>query len=160
MRRASFLLAGVAVLAVLGWKVWDAEALIARGDEVMLALAPVDPRSLMQGDYMRLAWALERETIRLDGSEDAIVLGFDERRVGRFRRLADGGAPAADERIFRVRRSPVGDGVMVEPHSFLFEEGRADLYAKARYGIFRVDADGRHLLVGLADADARRIDPR
>ena len=160
MRRTLFLLASVVVFAVLGWKVWDAEALIARGEEVLLALAPVDPRSLMQGDYMRLSWALERETIRLDASAGAVVLGFDGRRVGEFRRIAGWGTPAADEMLFRVTRAPSGEHVVVEPHSFLFQEGHAALYEAARYGIFRVDADGRHLLVGLADADARRIDPR
>lgn len=159
MRRTLFLLVSAAVFAVLGWKVWDAEALIARGDEVLLALAPVDPRSLMQGDYMRLAWDLEREKIRLDAASGAIVLGLDARRIGRFRRVADRVEPAADERIFRVGRAHSGEHVVVEPHSFLFEEGRAALYEKARYGIFRVDDAGRHLLVGLADAEARRIDP-
>ncbi|MCE1238082.1 MAG: GDYXXLXY domain-containing protein [Hyphomicrobiales bacterium] len=159
MRRTLFLLASAAVFAVLGWKVWDAEALIARGDEVLLALAPVDPRSLMQGDYMRLAFDLERETIRLDAASGAVVLALDARRVARFRRIAGWGAMGADETVFRVGRAPSGDHVVVEPHSFLFEEGRAGLYEKARYGVFRVDADGRHLLVGLADAEARRIDP-
>lgn len=160
MRRTLFLLASAAVFSVLGWKVWDAEALIARGEEVLLALAPVDPRSLMQGDYMRLAWALERETIRLDAPAGAVVLGVDDRRIGHYRRVTGWGTPEADERIFRVGRAPSGDRVVVEPHSFLFEEGRATLYATARYGIFRVDRDGRHLLVGLADAEARRIEPK
>lgn len=160
MRRALFLLASIAVFAALGRQVWRAEALIARGDVVLLELAPVDPRSLMQGDYMRLAWALERETIRLDAPEGAVVLGVDDRRVGRFRRIAGWGAPSADEMVFNVRRAASRERVVVEPHSFLFEEGRAGLYEAARFGIFRVDADGRHLLVGLADADARRIDPR
>ena len=35
-----------------------------------------------------------------------------------------------------------------------------DAYAKAKYGIFRVDAEGRHLLSGLADGEGVRIDPK
>ena len=42
----------------------------------------------------------------------------------------------------------------------IFQEGDADLYAGARYGIFRVDAGGRHLLTGMADTEAKRIGTR
>ncbi|MCG5233732.1 GDYXXLXY domain-containing protein [Xanthobacter oligotrophicus] len=160
MRRALFLAAGLVVLVTLGWSVRDFEALTASGDMVLLELAPADPRSLIQGDYMRLAYAVERQEIHLDAPAGTIILGLDERRIGRFRRLGSTVAHGPGETAFRVRRTASGDGVTVEPHSFLFQEGQADLYAKARYGIFRVDAGGRHLLVGLADADARKIEPR
>ncbi|MDI4655224.1 GDYXXLXY domain-containing protein [Xanthobacter autotrophicus] len=137
-RRALFLAAGLAVLATLGWSVRDFEALMASGEVVLLDLAPA---------------------IHLDAPAGTIILGLDEQRVGRFRRLGSTGAPGEGETAFRVRRAASGDGVTVEPHSFLFQEGQADLYAKAKYGLFRVDASGRHLLVGLADADARKIEP-
>lgn len=160
-RRLLFLAAGVAVLGALGWSVRDFEALKTSGQEVLLALAPADPRSLIQGDYMRLAYALELEAIALDTpAAGTIILGLDERRVGRFSRLGSSGPPGPGEVAFRVRRGPLGGVVTIEPHSFLFQEGQGDLYARARYGIFRVDATGRHLLVGLADAEARPIAPR
>ncbi|WP_333825032.1 GDYXXLXY domain-containing protein [Pinisolibacter sp.] len=162
MRRTLFLLAGVAVAAVLGSAVWRAEALLASGDEVLLELAPVDPRSLMQGDYMRLAWAMERETIALpeETTTATIVLALDPKRVGRYRRLLSEGAPGADEHAFQVRRGRFGERFEIEPHSFLFQEGHAAAYAKAKYGIFRVDIAGRHLLAGLADGEGVRIDPK
>ncbi|MFG1345211.1 GDYXXLXY domain-containing protein [Xanthobacter autotrophicus DSM 431] len=158
MRRVLFLVAGLAVLAVLGWSVRDFETLLASGEVVLLQLAPADPRSLMQGDYMRLAYALERERIDLDAPAGAIILALDARRIGSFRRSV--GAPGPGEVAFKVGRSTAGDGVVIEPHSFLFQEGHAELYARARYGIFHVDRNGRHLLIGLADADARKIEPR
>lgn len=160
VRRALFLVAGIAVLGALGWSVRDFERLLASGEVVLLELAPADPRSLMQGDYMRLAYALERQPIRLDASARTIILGLDDRRVGSFRRLGDTGAPGPGELVFRVGRDASDEGAVVAPHSFLFQEGQADLYTRARYGIFRVDPGGRHLLVGLADADARKIEPR
>lgn len=158
-RRGLFLAAGIGVLGVLGWSVLSAERLLASGQEVLLELAPVDPRSLMQGDYMRLAYALEREPIALGASSGTLILGLDARRVGRFRRLAAAGPPGPGEVAFAVRGDPSARRVQVEPHSFLFQEGHGDRYAAARYGIFRVEPGGRHLLVGLADAEARRIDP-
>jgi uncharacterized membrane-anchored protein len=162
MRRILFLLAGLGVLALLGLQVRDAEALIASGEVVLLDLAPVDPRSLMQGDYMRLSFAIERQVKTSDdeGADPApaVILALDDRRVGTFRRFAAEGGAGPGEQAFRVRRD--GTTIRIEPHSFLFQEGRADDFAKAKFGIFRVDASGRHLLVGLADAEAKRIDPQ
>jgi uncharacterized membrane-anchored protein len=136
----------------------DAEALIATGEVVMLELAPVDPRSLMQGDYMRLAYAIERQTIATDDPAPTLILTVDGRGVATFARLAKDGAAGPGERAFAAKRQSWGDHITVEPHSFLFQEGRADEFAKARYGIFRVAPTGRHLLVGLADRDGRRIE--
>lgn len=158
MRRILHALLAVAVFAALGWNVWRSEALIAAGDEVLLALAPVDPRSLMQGDYMRLRFDIERTSTDLSGAERTIVLALDTARIGRFARHASEGAPGPGEIAFQVARAR-GGGLSIEPHSFLFQEGTADAYAKAKYGIFRVAPDGRHLLVGLADENARRIEP-
>lgn len=160
MRRILFLLASVAVFALLGREVLEAETLSKEGEIVLMALAPVDPRSLMQGDYMRLAFAMEREvTIEAPG-DHRIVVGLDARRVASFKRIADATPPAADERLFTVKGGAWRTGIAIEPHSFLFQEGRADDFAKAKFGVFRVAADGRHLLVALAGADGLAIGPR
>ena len=51
--------------------IWQREQLLGSGRVVILELAPVDPRSLMQGDYMALTFAAGREVTRLrDGSRD------------------------------------------------------------------------------------------
>ena len=42
------------MLPVANVGIWQKEQLIAHGQPVFVELAPVDPRSLMQGDYMRL----------------------------------------------------------------------------------------------------------
>ena len=42
------------VLLVANVGIWQKEQLIVKGDAIFVALEPVDPRSLMQGDYMRL----------------------------------------------------------------------------------------------------------
>jgi uncharacterized membrane-anchored protein len=42
------------VLVVANLGIWQKEDLVANGQPVFVALAPVDPRSLLQGDYMRL----------------------------------------------------------------------------------------------------------
>jgi uncharacterized membrane-anchored protein len=160
MKRVILVLSALGVFGLLGREVVEAEALIRGGDVVLLELAPVDPRSLIQGDYMRLSWAVEREASdALDGRRVA-VLAIDGRGVARFRRLHDGGALAGDERLFEISGQASRNRLVVEPHSFLFQEGRSDDFARAKYGVFRVAATGRHLLVGLAGADGVPIGPR
>jgi hypothetical protein len=54
-------LTAVATLGLVNVQIWEKETVIARGQPVFVELAPVDPRSLMQGDYMRLAYRGPRD---------------------------------------------------------------------------------------------------
>jgi uncharacterized membrane-anchored protein len=57
-------LALVALLIILGlvnWSIAGKEKALTEGKIVYLELAPVDPRSLMQGDYMALHFHLADE---------------------------------------------------------------------------------------------------
>lgn len=47
------------LLAVINVDIASKERQLAEGTVLRFALAPVDPRSLMQGDYMALAYAVE-----------------------------------------------------------------------------------------------------
>ena len=59
--RAALALSIALVLGLAAWSVLGFETLLRQGRTVYLELAPVDPRSLMQGDYMALSYQLERE---------------------------------------------------------------------------------------------------
>ena len=62
--RVPIWLVGVFVIALLGavnYKVQQFEDVLATGKPVVLKIAPVDPRSLMQGDYMVLNYAILSE---------------------------------------------------------------------------------------------------
>ena len=39
------------ILLAVNWSIYKQEQVLAQGKTVLLKLAPVDPRSLMQGDY-------------------------------------------------------------------------------------------------------------
>ena len=160
MRRLVALLAGLAILAAVNYGVHQREQLLATGRVVLLELAPVDPRSLMQGDYMALRFAAavaafgggRTETQTADGH---LVLRLDGRGVGEFARFDDGSSLAADEvrMRYRVRAGRPKFGT----NAFFFEEGTADRYADARYGEIRVDAEGEAILTGLRDRDLRPL---
>ncbi len=153
MRKLVLVVTGLAVLVFVNVIVFQRERLLEHGRVVRLELAPVDPRSLMQGDYMALEFAVAREAapqVRGAGSTGgALVLTIDERGVGRFLRRDDGTslAPAEARLRYRLRN----DRVRLATDAWFFEEGQADAFAAARYGEFRVAPDGEALLARMLD---------
>ena len=169
MRMKLTLALGLVVLVFLNFKIYRKELFIESAEEVYFELAPVDPRSLMQGDYMRLNYRImenlrkEFERIRSAGEieiPDAgkIVVRLDERRVAFFKSLSDGSPLAEDERLLHYSRSSRWR-VHIVSESFLFEEGQGEAYEKARYGVFKLGKDGRTILRALADENLVRIRP-
>lgn len=162
-RRPALWLAGAAALTLLvaNVAIWQKEALIARGDKVFVRLAPADPRSLMQGDYMRLNFSvpLTDQVPPAAGARRPFVVGKrDARGVAEFLRVADGDAPLAPGE-FRVELTPRDGRWTFVTDAWYFREGDAARWEQARFGEFRVDARGRALLVGLADEKLQAIQP-
>ncbi len=146
---AGIALSLVAVLAVANAGIWQKERLIATGRPVFVELAPVDPRSMMQGDYMQLNFRLP-DTDRLEvltSRRPQVVARLDANGVATPLRLHDGGALAPDE--LRIDLTPKNGRWVLVSDAWFFSEGEAERWARARYGEFRVDASGGALLVGL-----------
>ena len=153
MRKAIALVAGLAVLAFANFGIYQRELLVTRGRIVLLKLSPVDPRSLMQGDYMRLNYEAADQAFpwqrRSDLADGHIVVGLDGRNVGHFRRFADRRPLGPDEILLRYRIR--GGQPRLATDAYFFEEGQASAFANAAYGEFRVAADGEMILTGLRD---------
>ncbi|MCO5343877.1 GDYXXLXY domain-containing protein [Aeromonas veronii] len=154
-RQLALLLSGLAILAGINATVWRYEHAMSRGEVVLLRLAPVDPRSLMQGDYMRLNYEIARELTSRDAratqnkGSDTLVIRLDAHQVATL--VADGKPDrlASDERLLQVHQSE--RQWQIGPDAYFFEEGTGEQYEAARYGEFRLQADGKTLLVGLRD---------
>ena len=165
MRSAIALISCVAVLALVNFSIAGKERQLESGKVVYLELAPLDPRSLMQGDYMALRFKIANDALpamdrsqpsgvrRLPGQGDLatadgrIVAALDAGSVATYRRLDDGTPLAQDEILLRYR---VREGqIKFATNAFFFQEGTAKRYEGARYGEFRVAADGELLLTGL-----------
>lgn len=159
MRKAIALLAGLAILAFVNFGIYQRELLLTEGRIVLLQLAPVDPRSLMQGDYMRLNFDVAVRAFPFESrnrlSDGHIVVALDGRHVGQFRRLADGKPLAPDEVALRYRVRAGQPNFAT--NAFFFEEGQARAYETARYGEFRVANDGEMILTGLRDDRFRQL---
>ena len=165
MPGAAWLLsAGLLALLVVNAGIWQKQRLISEGKAIFVALAPVDPRSLMQGDFMRLNYELGADInaaglYRLGAARPQLVLKIDARGVGSAQRLHEPGtALAADEQL--VELSPRSGGWTLVSDAWFFREGDGARWQAAKYGEFRVRPDGQALLVGLADAELRRIEPK
>ena len=144
-------------LAVPGYVVASKEQVLRAGQSVLLRLRPVDPRSLIQGDYMILAYALADELREREGlpRSGALVVRLDADGVAAFVRLDDGRALARDEQRLRFRLR--GEQLRLGAESFFFPEGTAERYAGAAFGEVIADERGESVLVALRDAQRRRL---
>ncbi|WLQ12375.1 GDYXXLXY domain-containing protein [Hahella aquimaris] len=153
------------VLLVCNGLIIAKERLLASGETVLLELAPRDPRSIMQGDYMRLRYSLVREINNALGdqadvatADGYVIATLDEDKVARFQRLAqsaDEAGPSEVAMLFRIR----GGRIKIASDAFFFQEGFGEFYESARYGEVKVSPGGDVLLVGLRDREKRPLQP-
>lgn len=156
-------LTAACTLAVANIGIAQKERTIAQGRKVFVELAPVDPRSLMQGDYMRLNFRLpsedrdsEKEDLR--GGRLYAIGKLDAQGVVQWLRTGQASEPLAPgEQRFEL--TPRGGRWTLVTDAWYFREGDGQRWEQARYGEFRVEPDGRALLVGMADAQLRPIVP-
>ncbi|MDZ7645452.1 MAG: GDYXXLXY domain-containing protein [Woeseiaceae bacterium] len=161
VRTAVLFATAALILVVVNIQIVGKERIVQSGTTVLLPLAPRDPRSLLQGDYMALRYAMAGDVgdaARAAGVTDgAIVVELGDDNVARFAGLHDGRPLAARHHLLRFRKR--GDTVRLASDAFFFEEGEGASYRDARYGELRVDADGAAVLVGLRDADGMPLVP-
>lgn len=142
----------VFVLAFVNWNIYQTEQDLTQGEVIYFDLAPLDPRSLIQGDYMVLFYRIEDEAaadIPDSIEEGQIVARLDEDHVARYERLYEGGELAENERLIRFDTDV--DGLNIGVESFFFQEGLGNTYANARYAEIRLTDGGGVLLVELVN---------
>ena len=157
------------ILGVVNWSIFEKEKHLDGGRIVYLDLAPVDPRSLMQGDYMALRFKLADEIYKVlpkaetqkrwrhdvNAVDGYAIVTVDERSIGLFKNIYIEQVLSEDEVLmrYRVRNS----AVKFATNGFFFQEGHGKYYESARYGQFRVDDKGELLLVGMYDKDLVKL---
>ena len=148
----------ILLLGYFNWSVYQKEQTLKYGQLVLLQLAPVDPRSLMQGDYMRLNYK-EASSDLLNKQTDTrgyAILRTDSNQVGEIVRLQNTLEPVNDNELV-IKYKIINRLLFLGAESFFFEEGQDTLYQKAVYGGLKVDDKGQSLLVGLYDEDFHLI---
>ena len=151
----------VAVLGVANMDILQKEAIIRDGTRFVVALRPVDPRSLMQGDYMTLSFTPQGGSdadLFADYSHRYVELAPDAQGVYHFRRTLPQIVPPSQPGNVVVRyRRQMDERVLFVTDAYFFPEGQGDHFARARYGEFRVNQDGVALLTGLLDEMQNRL---
>jgi len=147
------------ILTMANLQIAGKEEIVSEGRTILLRLAPVDPRSLMQGDYMALRYRMTNDVLRaVRGSEvrDGIaIVQLDDLGAASFVSLYDGQQLTAAQAVLQFRKR--GESVRVASDAFFFEEGLSGAYAGAIYGEVRVDASGSAVLTGLRDREGQRL---
>ncbi|MEZ0261625.1 MAG: GDYXXLXY domain-containing protein [Alphaproteobacteria bacterium] len=175
-RTIAFAACALLTLCAFGYGIAEKEMIKANSQTVLMELAPVDPRSLMQGDYMVLRYKAA-ENIPVPAGMNLIragglpfhgdyntphrgyaVFAPDASGIARYIRIDDEKTPLQQGQ-FKMRFHAQYGRARIVPDSFMFQEGLRATYQPARFGIFKVDDRGRVLLTGLADADHKEITP-
>jgi len=155
MKKILFWATPLLVLVAVNLLIVNKEDTLARGHTVLLRLAPADPRSLIQGDYMVLRYAIAREISKAQMEDKGcIVVSLDANDVAKFVRIHRGESLHTGDRLLFYRNR---GGLRLGAESFMFQEGDAALYAQARYGELKVDESGASVMIGLRGDDFRPL---
>jgi len=158
------------ILGLVNGSIYKKEDHLANGEIVYLDLAPVDPRSLMQGDYMALRFKIGTEIYNAlpkmdeyqgwqhsaDASDGYVIVKKDEKNIGTYKALYSDQVLSDDEVLmqYRIRNG----SVKFATDAFFFQEGQAEVFQPARYGQFRIDKSGELLLVAMFDKDLNKLE--
>jgi uncharacterized membrane-anchored protein len=156
-------------LILVNLSIFQKEQHLADGQTVLLKLAPVDPRSLMQGDYMALRFEIANDLFnvlpleesdsllggRYVSTQGQIVVYVDERGVGHLDALYEEQPLNKNQLVMNYRLR--NDVVKFATNAFFFEEGQADVFEIAEYGQFKVADDGELLLVAMFDKNLKKL---
>ncbi len=156
-------------LILVNLSIFQKEQHLADGQTVLLKLAPVDPRSLMQGDYMALRFEIANDLFnvlpleesdsllggRYVSTQGQIVVYVDEWGVGHLDALYEGQPLNKNQLVMNYRLR--NDVVKFATNAFFFEEGQADVFEIAEYGQFKVADDGELLLVAMFDKNLKKL---
>lgn len=156
------------VLLFFGFNIVKNEKVLSEGEIVLLELRPVDPRSLMQGDYMTLHYEVCNHIYGLEAELNKFcVVQLDDDRVAHFVSLTNDAAVALreDELLLRysLEKNSWGEKFYtIGSDSYFFQEGTANKYATAKYGMLKVVTKGEMIgtcsLVGLCDENKKLIE--
>ena len=149
----------IILLGLFNFSVIKKEQLRTDGKLILLKLAPVDPRSLMQGDYMRLRYDISNNIDYNDISKRGyVVVQLYENGIAEKVRIQDEKEPLYEGEYLIKYTTNGYSSINIGAESFFFQEGEADKYDNAKYGGIKVDNQGNSLLIGLYDQSLKKIE--
>lgn len=155
----------VLTLGIAQFTIHQNEDVLENGESIVLKLAPKDPRSLMQGDYMELHYELLNQVLdalsneEMTNSKAYALLTLDENHIATLCRIEfekpqyfDGCAQGI---YLSVTLNSYGD-LSLPTHQFFFPEGKGEHYNQAEYGEYRFK-EGKALLLRLLNTELEAL---
>ncbi len=156
MRKILIVAVTMLILTAINFKIYQTEHSIKYGKSIYLKLAPIDPRSLMQGDYMALRYDIENELSDANlGNIKKIVLTLNKNRVAKIKSFEKVDKLGKDDFLVSFKKKPYRAELKLA-HRYYFQEGKAKTYQKAVYGKFKTNGS-KIILVNLADKDFKDL---
>ena len=163
MRTLLIWIAAAFVFGNFYYMVAEKEALLKNGQTVYLELAPVDPRSFLQGDYMALNYAIMNQlnhdqfdsTQPKPPTSGVLVIHLDSDNIGTFARFYQGGPLAPNAHLLKFHHD--GWRAVIGAESYFIPEGSGDSFSHAVYGELKLEPDGTPLIVALCDKNRQRL---
>ncbi len=148
-------------LTVFGSVIIRYEKLRKSDRTVYLKLAPRDPRSIMQGDYMTLRYNITRERRSQRANE------LSPPSLGYIVCISDSGTATAmriqkkkkplNKGEFLIRYRMIQGDISIGSEEFFFQEGRGKAFAQARFAKVSISDKGKISLLGLYDRQKSEI---
>nr|WP_317890768.1 GDYXXLXY domain-containing protein [Paenibacillus arenilitoris] len=156
-RRSPVLIAVVVALQLgyVGYQAAASESLLTGGTEIKLRIEPVDPRSMLQGDYMTLRYAISTPPQAIAAELESrpglsrikVVLRPDASGAYVFDRLYKDGEKLADGEIMIKGKASGWQTVYYGIETYFVPEGTGrDAERNAKYAYVRVNGRGDAML--------------
>jgi uncharacterized membrane-anchored protein len=102
---------------------------------VFFELAPVDPRSLMQGDYMLLQYKM-LEDIQTEGipNRGYCIISIDDKSIAHFIKIQSEAKLLKDNQFLLAYRATKNQGVRIGAESFFFRKTKGSNTKKPSMG--------------------------
>jgi uncharacterized membrane-anchored protein len=158
IRKIILIISVLLIFIIVGTSVKEREDLLNTGEIFLFRLAPVDPRSLIQGDFMSLRYQLTND-INAESipSRGYIVFQADSFNVANIVRFQKEPEPLSEnERIIKYYTHK--RHISIGAESYFFQEGDAEIYERARFAGIKVAKNGESILFGLFDENYKKIE--
>jgi len=140
---------------IIGYQTVQNERLLANGQSIKLALQPLDPRSLLQGDYVRLNYEISvppqavAEQLEQMSSQSRVrvVLAKDSRGIHVFDRLYRSGEQLRDGEVMLTGSTYGWRQIAYGIESYFIPEGTGgEIERTMRFAYARVGSSGNAIL--------------
>ncbi|MGS0681429.1 GDYXXLXY domain-containing protein [Shewanella sp. 125m-7] len=151
----------LAFIGLINWDIYQKELHLELGEVVRLQLAPVDPRSLIQGDYMALNYAIAAKLNVLtdrESSSGLLQVKLDKNQVAQLVSVdKEGKSSTENSQLIDIQYRVRNHHIKFASNAYFFEEGKASRFEAAKYGQFRVNENGALLLESMLDKDFKPL---